>query len=429
MQIEDFITWFMKRAGGRYLCFADELKMLPPQAPSSPVQLYVHIPYCTRLCPYCSFHRVAFCEDEARAYFKALRREIELYYEMGFAFDGVYIGGGTPTVLPDELLMTLEQINRLWSPSAISVETNPDRLEPALLKSLAAAGVKRVSVGVQTFDDELLRLLDRYDKYGSAQDIKSRLLAASGCVPTLNVDMIYNFPRQTQAGLRNDLRILKEIAPDQVTFYPLMVSDATRSQMESLMGRHSYRKEKIFYELIREELDQGYRPGSAWCFTRDDATMIDEYIVTNHEYVGVGSGAFGLVGDSIYANTFDIRRYIDLLGQSRLPLSAGKSFSRREMLRYNFLMDLFGLRLDRGAFRARFGRDVWLAMPLEMLFFSLIGALRSGPEQIELTPRGQYIWVTMMREFFTSVDNFRDSSREAVGIKPVFTASGGSCRQ
>ena len=425
MQIEDFITWSMKYAGRRYLRFADASGMLPPKVTSSPIQLYVHIPYCTRLCPYCSFHRVAYCEEETRSYFKALRQEIELYHKMGFVFDGVYIGGGTPTVLPEELLLTLELINRLWSPSAISVETNPDRLEPSLLKALAEAGVKRVSVGIQTFDDELLKLLDRYDKYGSASELKERLLAASGCVPTLNVDMIYNFPLQSQASLENDLRMLKEIAPDQVTFYPLMVSDATRHQMESLMGRHSYRKEKQFYGLIMQALDKDYRSGSAWCFTREGATMIDEYIVTNHEYVGVGSGAFGLVGDSIYANTFDIRRYIELLDQGRLPLATGKTFSRREMLRYNFLMDLFGLRLDRQSFRERFGRDVWRAMPLEMLFFTLIGALRTGPERVELTRSGQYCWVTMMREFFTGVDNFRDASREAVGIKPAFTASRG----
>ncbi len=415
--IDHFIGWFLRHKARDYLAFEESGEVPAPRAPSHPVHLYVHIPFCTRLCPYCSFHRVAFSEPLARAYFAALRRELELYAGRGFSVSGVYIGGGTPTILMDELLMTLECIQGLFSPQEISVETNPDRLEPGVLASLAQAGVKRVSVGVQTFDDDLLRLIGRYEKYGSGLAIKERLATARGIVDTLNVDMIFNFPAQHADMLEADLDVLEEIGPDQITFYPLMVSDATRRNMDALMGAPDPRQERHFFRRITRRLERSYESSSAWCFSRKGTRMIDEYIVSADEYVGAGSGAFGLVEGAIYANTFSLDGYVRALGKGELPLQARKLFSRRELARYSFLMELFGLELDRRAFKARFGRDVLSLLGPECLFFWLMDGLRLKGDTLRLTEAGRYYWVIMMREFFIGVDNFRDLSRRAAGIE------------
>ena len=113
--------------------------------------------------------------------------------------------------------------------------------------------------------------------------------------------MIYNFPTQTASMMESDLEMLKQIQPDQITFYPLMISNATRKKMEHIMGKVSYSKEQLFYNMIADHLDGLYQPSSAWCFSKKDNPMIDEYIVVSNEYVGVGSGAFGLVNGAIYA--------------------------------------------------------------------------------------------------------------------------------
>ena len=411
LPIDAFIGWFMRFKSKEYLTFKDMGRIEPAPAPQRPIHLYLHVPFCARLCPYCSFHRVRFDEALARAYFTALREEIRIYHRLGYRFADVYMGGGTPTILMDELLETIELLNRLCAPGNISVETNPDRLDPDRLKALSDAGVGRVSVGVQTFDDAILKLVDRYDKYGSGARIAEKIQAALGIVQTLNIDMIYNFPVQTLDQLDADLEVLNRLKPDQITFYPLMISDATLSDMTGIMGRHSLRRERRYYETITRSLATEYRPGSAWCFSRSPG-MIDEYIVNHDEYVGAGSGAFGLVGGAIYANTFSIPDYIRMLSEGRLPLSARKLFSPKELARYSFLMDLFGLRMDRAGFKRRFGRDVWRALWMECLFFTLIGALSTDKEALTVTARGQYTWVIMMREFFTGVDNFRDLSRK-----------------
>jgi len=411
LPVDTFIGWFMRLKSREYLTFKDMGRIDPAPAPEKPIHLYLHVPFCARLCPYCSFHRVRFEESLARAYFTALRQEIRIYHRLGYRFSDVYVGGGTPTIMMDELLDTIALLKQLSDPGNISVETNPDRLEPGQLAALADAGVRRVSVGVQTFDDDILKLIDRYDKYGSGARIAEKIQAAQGIVQTLNIDMIYNFPVQTLAQLEADLKVLNRLKPDQITFYPLMISDATLAGMTGIMGRHSLKRERRYYETILRSLAAEYRPGSAWCFSRTPG-MIDEYIVTHDEYVGAGSGAFGLVGGAIYANTFSIPDYIRTLSEGCLPLKARKLFSPTELARYTFLMDLFGLRMDRTAFRRKFGRDVWRVLWMECLFFTLIGALSTDKQALTVTPRGQYDWVIMMREFFIGVDNFRDLSRK-----------------
>ena len=416
MSIDNFIAWFVRMSSKACFTFDDSSPVFPLVAPCRPIHLYMHIPFCVQLCPYCSFHRYPFEEDAVRAYFKALRKELMIYADRGFRFSSVYVGGGTPTVLMDELFETIGLIETLFKPGEISVETNPDRLERDQITSLANAGVRRVSVGIQSFSDEILKAIGRYEKYGSGAELARKVFDALGSVETLNVDMIYNFPIQDSSMLEHDLATLLKILPDQVTFYPLMISQATHKQMESIMGGVSPGKEKVFYHMITSTLEPLYQPNSAWCFSRGGSPMIDEYVVGGEEYVGAGSGAFGLVGGAIYANTFSLGEYVQSLESGRLPIRHRKVFSLHEMARYSLLMNLFGLKLDLALFKQRFGHSIWYLLGPEIFFFMLTGAISIAPSQLRLTSRGRYYWVIMMREFFTGVDNFRDASREGAGL-------------
>jgi hypothetical protein len=158
----------------------DDAAEVMPAAPAAPCQLYVHVPFCEVLCPFCSFHRVRYNESKTARYFKALRREIQLYHAAGFRFRDVYVGGGTPTVHPDELLETLGLIRSLSPVRTVSIETNPNHLEPDVLARYRDAGVTRFSVGVQSFDDGLLAGMDRLEKYGNGVQIRDRLAAVRG---------------------------------------------------------------------------------------------------------------------------------------------------------------------------------------------------------------------------------------------------------
>lgn len=372
--------------------------------------LYIHIPFCERLCPYCSFNRILLDVSLCRRYFQALRREIRFYKEREFDFQSIYVGGGTPTVLIDEMEETLALARECFNVREISLETNPNHLTGANIAVLKRAGVKRLSVGIQSFDDDLLRRMERYDSYGSAAFIAQRIKEILGEFQTVNADMIFNFPTQTLAMLEKDLDVLTGLSVDQITYYPLMVSDSTRKRIRRVLGNVHYRREARFYDRIAGRLTPSYRFSSAWCFSKT-ASPIDEYIVQYDEYAGLGSGSIGYLQGTCYANTFDIPHYIDQIEGGKMPLMAARDFSFADRIRYDFLLKLFGMNLDLNALRVKYGKGFrWHLLPY-LLAFSLAGSLRVRGPEITLTPRGRYHWVIMMREFFIAVNNFRDFCR------------------
>jgi menaquinone C8-methyltransferase len=411
MLVESLIANIARRENGRYLQFLPSDSITVPRRTGDvPALAYVHVPFCEELCPYCSFNRVVLQEPLARAYFRALRKEILMYRELGYDFQALYVGGGTPTVLIDELAETVNLIRTTFGVREVSVETNPNHLTPANLEVLEKCGVNRLSVGVQSFDDGLLKATERLHKYGSGEEIGARLRETQGRFHTLNVDMMFNFPMQTMHILEADLATLISLGVDQVTYYPLMVSSSTREVMARTLGSVDYRREQAFYEKITGMLMPRYQPSTAWCFSRHES-LIDEYVVNYEEYAGLGSGSIGYLGGTAYANTFDIPQYIRQAEAGVLPLMAKRRFSIKERLRYDFLMKLFGLSLDLGALRKKTGVNPYQYLWPEILFFTMAGGLRREGQTLSLTRRGQYFWVIMMREFFIAVNNFRDYCR------------------
>ena len=424
MIVESLLARVMRRQVARILSFdglGGQTIRLPRPESARGQLLYAHVPFCEQLCPYCSFNRVRLEPELARRYFDSLCREMELYGEQGWRFSALYVGGGTPTVLPDRLAAFLARARELWDIRRVSVETNPNHLTPAVLDLLRASGVNRLSVGVQSFDDDTLRAIGRYEPYGSGLEVARRLGDVRGRFETVNVDMIFNFPGQSEAQLRRDLATIRELEVDQVTFYPLMAARGVRRRLAEL-GRIDPRQERRLYRTIQEELGGAYRLSSAWCFSRRDGAgpegaeaaprrMIDEYVIDHPEYAGLGSGSFGYVAGMIYANTFVLPEYIGRVDKGELPIAAARSFSRRERIRYDFLMGLFGGTFDLRELDARHGRGAARSLFRELLFLRLTRAVRTcgpGGRTLALTRRGCYYWVILMREFFTGVNNLRE---------------------
>ena len=412
--VEHLLTYYLRRINRRDLSFdpAPDIDLPPPR--DRKYLLYVHIPFCAVLCPFCSFHRVKLKREKAANYFRALRDEIRGLSERGYDFSSVYVGGGTPTIVPHEMVEVLGLIRSLFSVSQISIETNPDDLNDEVMSQMKAAGVNRLSVGVQSFDDRLLKQMDRYAKYGSGARIMERLQEAQGRFDTLNADMIFNIPRQTRSSLVRDIHILTEVVKvDQATFYPLMESTATKRAMSKKMGQVTYHREKDYYHLIVEGMRRDYQRSTSWCFSRTGA-MIDEYIVAEDEYVAVGSGAFSYLDGVAYSSTFSINRYIDSIDNGRIAITAKKPFDLHEQMRYDLMMTLFGLRLDKKVMVERYGKRFFQVLWKELLGLRLAGALEDHGDHYRLTDKGMYYWVVMMREFFIGVNNFREQMRSHI---------------
>ena len=417
--INQIITKMVKQQFAHALNFEDGIVPdLPPSSDGKQRLLYMHIPFCEELCPYCSFHRIRLDETLAKKYHAALRREMALYRERGYRFSGIYVGGGTPTVLIDELSETLQLARKMFPITSISVETNPNHLTDSNIAMLQQADVNRLSVGVQTFNNDLLQKIARYEKYGSGEEIVERLLQTMGSFDTVNADMIFNFPEQTEQMLEADLAILLKLNMEQITFYPLMVSTLTQRLMQETLGEVNFRREKSFFKLILRRLEAGYDSSSAWCFSRKKATksLIDEYVVDFDEYAGLGSGAIGFLNGVCYANTFDIAQYIANLDKGKLPLQAARKFDVPDQMRYDFLMKLFATRMNVNDMEKKYAGHFFKTLWKEMAAFTLAGSFRYFSPNLHLTPRGRYLWVIMMREFFIAVNNFRDYCRKQAGL-------------
>ena len=212
---------------------------LPDPVPGQAYTLYVHVPFCERLCPYCSFNRFPYREQRARDYFKALRQEMRMLADQGYDFESVYVGGGTPTVDIDELCETIDLSRELFHVKEVNSETNPNHLIPEYLDKLKGR-IQRLSVGVQSFDDGLLKQMDRYEKYGSGAEIFERIGQAAPYFESLNVDMIFNFPTQTEDILISDCEKIALCGCHQTTFSPLYQSHATTRKMEEVLGKMDY---------------------------------------------------------------------------------------------------------------------------------------------------------------------------------------------
>jgi len=427
VNVETLIAGFVRQYNRRNVSFPEESTGTRLPAPNTARRylLYLHIPYCAVLCPFCSFHRVRYEQDSAGQYFHSLRQEVTQVTNTGYKFDELYVGGGTPTVAADELIKTIAHVRQFHPLTGISVETNPDDIGKDSMLALRDAGVNRLSIGVQSFDDGLLREMQRLEKYGSGAEIEARLRRVQGHFDTINVDMIFNIPHQSRESLHRDLRILTdEVGADQVSFYPLMTVNSTRKKMLQTMGTVDYSREKDFYGVVVDHmLASGYVRTSAWCFARKPG-MFDEYIVERDEYIGLGSGSFSYLAGNLYASTFSINHYLQLVEDGKTGTFGRLTMSARDQMRYYLLMQLFSGALEKAEaekhFNGEFQRTLWP----ELTMLRAIDAVRNSGPRLTLTERGYYLWVIMMREFFTGVNNLRDQMRHNISHETAILRSG-----
>jgi len=397
-----------------------DITRVPAPDPDKLYMLYVHVPFCRQLCTYCSFNRFYFKDDRARLYFKSLRTEMDMVADLGYRFGAMYIGGGTPTVLLDELTATIDKAKGLFPDiHDVSSETNPIDLTDELYQALSGR-VDRLSVGVQSFDNDLLRQMGRFQTTGSAEDTLARVQSMQGKFGSFNVDMIYNFPTESFETLARDIELVKQTGCNQTTFYPLMASPEKRRALQATIGKIDYGREHAMYQMVCEGLTGAFVPSSAWTFSANKDMIIDEYIVDYPEYVGIGSGAMSYLIDTNYTNTFSLLEYHNRIAAGKMGITKSTGADERKItaMRYTFATKLFGLRLDNREFKARYGVTVQRGLPLEMTFMKLVGALDQNDEEaVTLTPKGRYLLVALMRETLARSNDYRDQARAALSAE------------
>lgn len=363
-----------------------------------PLGLYAHVPYCTVRCTYCDFYLVPARGRDPAAYVEALCGEIAAAGRefAGRAADTIHLGGGTPSLLPgpllERILGALRAAFRLAPGAEIALEANPEDVDGNRLEGWLAAGVNRLSVGVQALDDGLLRLLRRPHDAGRAI---AALEAARRSGPrSLGVDLILGLPGQGREAALEGIARSFDLGADHVSLYLLEVQPATRLGRDVALGRLSPMPDDEAARLYDEAADllerRGFEHYEISNFARPaHRSRHNLKYWTDEEYLGFGPSAHSYVGDRRWANAADLRAYVHG-GGAAARIEDGRSRARRAA------EALFaGLRLAEGvdleALRGRYGAD--FAAPDEVLLDELAaaGLLERDTTRLRLTRRGRLV--------------------------------------
>lgn len=363
--------------------------------------LYLHVPFCKTFCSYCSFYKIKYNPTIVKEYFSSLHIDIKKAYQKGYKFQGVYIGGGTPTLAPELVAETIDLLRKLYDIKEVSCEANPniDSKVVDLLKDR----VDRLSVGVQSFQNSLLVKSQRLEKYGNSSQLQDNISKAIESFHIVNIDLIFNFYNQTKEDLLDDIRIVKALSPHQIAYYPLMNSRYTK--IKKLYGGYSQQNELPYYKTIMDELKDSYNQIGSWSFSKKEGKFFDEYVVNHDEYLGLGAGAFSYIDNVLYANTFNINEYnIDIKKQfSTIKLK--KTYGKKDQLKYRLMLRLFANEFDENRFNKEYGRNGTKLLAKELAFLKLFKAF--NPNSYSLSPSGKYYAMLMMKEFYIGMNELR----------------------
>jgi len=300
--------------------------------------LYIHIPFCGSKCPYCDFYSVA-SRAEIPAWLQAVQREVLLYRERFHDFDSLYLGGGTPAFLAErelaELLECLHKHFTFCPQSEMTIEANPDGLSRDKLKAVAALGVNRISLGVQSLDDRDLKYLGR--THSSKQALKSLDMVRSCGFADVGADLMYGLETQSIQGWRKTLDQILEFGPEHISCYQLTFERGTPLWKMKAAGRVRSIGEKLesaFFIWTSRYLDKhGYQHYEISNFARSPQFMCrhNRKYWSHIPYLGLGPSAHSFHAGSRWWNVKSIREYCRLLAEGKAPLEASEVLSEEQL--------------------------------------------------------------------------------------------------
>ncbi len=363
--------------------------------------LYIHIPFCKNLCPYCPYNKIRYERKLAGPYLQALLEEVEQYYNrIGKAeITSIYIGGGTPTNLIDELGTVLSRIReRFHLVGDICVETNPEDINGENIDKLLQCGVNLVSLGGQSFNNRHLELLGR--SYDAAVLERSLELVLAAGFKSVNLDLMFALPGQTAAEVEEDLNRALLSGANQITAYPLF------SFPYSTVGRYRRLKKvkmpnlavrrKMYRTIHNFFLEHGFHRVSVWGFLQGETPRYSS--VTRERYIGLGAGAGSHVPGLFYLNTFSVDRYINSCRNGKLPVALRMNFTKMMELYYWLYWRFYDTYIPKKELFMLFGGDNRELQVLLRLLFAFKMATDEGDE-IALNERGSF-WLHLLQNYF-----------------------------
>ncbi|MCX8012508.1 MAG: radical SAM family heme chaperone HemW [Desulfobacterota bacterium] len=306
--------------------------------------LYIHIPFCKSKCPYCDFYSVTLL-SLIPDYLEGIKKEILFYYkEWPFFFDSLYFGGGTPTVISEPDLANLMEYffkHFSFSPqSEITIEANPDDITSQKLKLFKNLGINRISLGVQSFDDQDLQYLQR--RHSTSQNKKALEIIKTEEFPVCGIDLIYGLEIQTEKTWLKTLKQALGYHPEHISCYELTLKNSVKIRpADEQKVQNLFILTSLFLE------DNGYIHYEVSNYARKESYICQHNWKYWHHipYLGIGPSAHSFFFNQRWWNINSVKKYCQLLKQNSLP-TAGKEELDKEQLRLESIY--LGLRTKSG---------------------------------------------------------------------------------
>lgn len=381
--------------------------------------LYVHIPFCATKCHFCDFTVFVNRGAEAREeYVGLLCREIETFARLralpSYRIDALYFGGGTPGLLTTEQLIRILDVCRASYPfepdAEIGVEFDPASVTAEKLSALRAAGFNRLSIGVQSFDDGVLRHSNR--AHDQAMIYRACEAAAAAAFPNLNLDLIYPLPGVTREVWLDSVRRAIDLAPACVTLYALELWPGTAYHKWVTDGRLALPPTTEEVRMYEEGTDlveaSGFIAASTNAFRHPDRTprysTFLEYYWKTLPQLGFGVSARSAAAGRLWTHTRDLPTWKQRVSEGRPPVESFARLTRRQEMRRVMLRGLKTLALSRAEFFERFGVAMESVFEAELRDLAAAGLIAWEPDRVVLTRKGRAYCTNLFDRFLTEDD-------------------------
>ncbi|MBQ3442430.1 MAG: radical SAM family heme chaperone HemW [Selenomonadaceae bacterium] len=360
--------------------------------------IYIHVPFCERKCNYCAFNSKVSDAAERQAYVEALTKEINLRADDS-TVETIYFGGGTPTTLElgelEKILWAVRKAFSVDERAELTIEANPGTVDGNYLRGLKSLGFNRLSLGVQSFDDGLLKTLGRiHDSRAAIETVE----LAKIFFGNVSVDLMYGLPNQTLNHLRRDLERVKALDAQHVSIYGLEIEEGTKFfELRNQLPLPDEETCADMYDLITETLPTlGFRRYEISNFAKEGfESRHNVGYWTGKKYFGFGAGAHSFDGALRTSNVRDVAAYI----KGGVPIVEEVITRQAAMEEFCFL----GLRMTAGisaqTFRKKFGVNISEVFGAVIAKNRQRGLLEVSGDRIYLTARGMALGNEVFADF------------------------------
>ncbi|WP_125766310.1 radical SAM family heme chaperone HemW [Lapidilactobacillus wuchangensis] len=383
--------------------------MMSQDNQSQKAAVYIHIPFCSHLCYYCNFNKVLIQGQPVQEYLTALLKEIKLTLAQypNTEIGTIYIGGGTPSALTvpqlDYLMTGLNELLPIHG-QEFTFEANPnDLLGQEKLALLRQAGVNRLSIGVQSFNDDVLQKIGR--THTAAEAKQAVYNAKTAGFDNMSIDLIYRLPGQDTVDFKNSLTQALALDIPHYATYSLILEQ--RTVFYNLMRRGklhlpSQDMEADMYQLAMDMFaEHGVEQYEISNFAKPGFQSQHNLVYWHNEhYFGFGAGASGYLNNTRYQNFGPIQQYLKPLQQDQLPVLNTENITEDQQIEEQMFL---GLRLNAGVsksrFEKRFGRSISAVYPTVIPKLLAADLITETADAYTLTPHGRFIGNDVFEEF------------------------------